>query len=123
MEDEPLFAAAFLASTAFLLHLREGYCQVNANPVNGLRDTHDSGRVSPAVCFKMVSFPPDAAVTICFSIELLIFADKFCANRWTLENDAILQSGVAYLLHDLMVYLYPRLGRDDTFALLHVSIV
>jgi hypothetical protein len=26
----------------------------------------------------MVNFPDEAAATICFSMELLIFADRFC---------------------------------------------
>lgn len=39
--------------------------------------------VSP-LFFMIVSFPPDAAVTICFSIELLIFDDRFfCIVRRT----------------------------------------
>lgn len=72
-EDAPDFSA-FLASTAFLLHLREVRSMVRR--FIGLVWTHDSGRVSGAVFLSIVSLPVDAAVTIWRSIELLIFADR-----------------------------------------------
>lgn len=31
--------------------------------------------------FMMVNFPPEAACTICFSIESLILLESFCAHQ------------------------------------------
>lgn len=46
-----------------------------------MNSIHDSGLVSGAECFIIVSLPDDAADTICRSMELLIFAERFYQLR------------------------------------------
>jgi len=48
---------------------------------HGRRAKRDKYHPSGIEFFIMVSFPEEAAVTICFSIELLIFALKSCQSQ------------------------------------------